>query len=314
MTDTWDNAAFDAVDAIYRTTTGPTRLADVRWRLDEFIDAEFRADLTTPSTANFWLGLGSAVERLARDHYPDARKYLTFYDVHALLVKKQRDYGHENILRFGRDGLLVRVHDKVARLENLAARGAEPENEAVLDTLADLIGYSAIGVMVANGTFILPLAEDVTSDSFVTFLADRWGEPFPRTTDAADLAAVKRLEGVNTDEYGFIVRDEHGTYGIVVEWEFEWHHSDKCGITGSMPEWWEAFTEQQAIAGVEAWAAAVAAKVSRPIRVATIVNSDDVFANRLGVHFFVPETDLDLVPEVLDAAREVSIHDLTAGA
>jgi hypothetical protein len=35
----------------------------------------------------------------------------------------------------------------------------------VLDTLADIIGYSAIGIMVANGQFLLPLADDLTADA-----------------------------------------------------------------------------------------------------------------------------------------------------
>ena len=43
-------------------------------------------------------------------------------DLVALLARKQHDYGPENILRFGNRGLLVRLHDKVARLENLLSQ------------------------------------------------------------------------------------------------------------------------------------------------------------------------------------------------
>jgi hypothetical protein len=162
----WDDAAGDALDAIYYGGSSTRKtLRGLRATLDDFIDTEFRADLTTSSTATFWRILGQEALGLAEQDYPETRKYLTKYDVHALLVRKQRDYGHENIRRFGRDGLLVRVHDKVARLENLAARNAEPGNEAVLDTLADIIGYSAIGIMVANGQFLLPLADDLTADA-----------------------------------------------------------------------------------------------------------------------------------------------------
>jgi hypothetical protein len=75
------------------------------------------------------------------------------------LVKKQRDYGHENIARFGRQGLLIRTHDKIARLENLTkvARSYAAQNESITDTVLDIAGYSTIGVMWERGTFLLPL-------------------------------------------------------------------------------------------------------------------------------------------------------------
>jgi hypothetical protein len=75
----------------------------------------------------------------------------------ALLCRKQHDYGHENIARFGFQGLLVRVHDKVARLENLVNSDKSPENESIKDNLLDVIGYCAIGMMLEEGTFLLNL-------------------------------------------------------------------------------------------------------------------------------------------------------------
>ena len=77
----------------------------------------------------------------------------------ATLCRKQNDYGHENISRFGRLGLLVRVHDKIARLNNLLARGGAPENESIEDTYVDIVGYSAIGMMVERGWFGLQLSQ-----------------------------------------------------------------------------------------------------------------------------------------------------------
>lgn len=73
-----------------------------------------------------------------------------------LLIRKQSDYGTQNIARFGRTGLIIRLHDKVARLENL--RGSSgPWNESVEDTLLDIIGYSVVGMMWEDGTFMVPL-------------------------------------------------------------------------------------------------------------------------------------------------------------
>ena len=53
---------------------------------------------------------------------------------------------------------MVRMHDKVARLENLQ-RGsvASPNNESIDDNLLDVIGYSIIGLMWEDQTFMIPL-------------------------------------------------------------------------------------------------------------------------------------------------------------
>lgn len=73
------------------------------------------------------------------------------------LIRKQHDYGHENISRFGRHGLLVRVHDKIARLKNLVLNSSTPNNESISDTYTDIVGYSAIGIMWERGWFGLEL-------------------------------------------------------------------------------------------------------------------------------------------------------------
>ncbi len=79
--------------------------------------------------------------------------------MHDLLVGKQRDYGHENILLFGLTGIAVRMCDKIARLKTLTSEGHEPTNESLLDTWRDLVGYSVIGLMLWNNTFKLNLKE-----------------------------------------------------------------------------------------------------------------------------------------------------------
>lgn len=80
-------------------------------------------------------------------------------DLRDLLVRKQRDYGHGNILAFGEPGVLVRVSDKVERLKNLHKIGKlnDPQNESVNDTWMDLANYAIIALMLRRGTFELPL-------------------------------------------------------------------------------------------------------------------------------------------------------------
>ena len=72
-----------------------------------------------------------------------------------LITSKQRDYGNDNVTRFGHAGLGIRIHDKIARLENLANKN--PDCEAVVDTWQDVLGYCIIGIMVSECTFNLPL-------------------------------------------------------------------------------------------------------------------------------------------------------------
>lgn len=78
-----------------------------------------------------------------------------------LLCRKQHDYGHGNINKFGMAGIIVRLSDKVERLKNLRSRGLNPEvKESEIDTLLDIVGYCVIGHMWNEGTFQAQLGED----------------------------------------------------------------------------------------------------------------------------------------------------------
>jgi len=80
--------------------------------------------------------------------------------MHRLLVSKQHDYGHKNILHFGITGVAVRLCDKIARMNNLLARGGDAKNEALTDTYTDILGYAAIALMLEDGSFELELKTD----------------------------------------------------------------------------------------------------------------------------------------------------------
>jgi hypothetical protein len=71
-----------------------------------------------------------------------------------VLVKKQSDYGPKNIaLAPGGplNGLRVRMHDKMSRINHLIDNGATPENESLRDSFLDMLNYSAIAMMVLDG-------------------------------------------------------------------------------------------------------------------------------------------------------------------
>lgn len=83
-------------------------------------------------------------------------------EISRLVVKKQHDYGPDNILKcpIGAElGIAVRLHDKLARLSNLVQSGVTPENESLIDTADDIIGYGLVLKMVLEGSFTLPLKE-----------------------------------------------------------------------------------------------------------------------------------------------------------
>lgn len=84
-------------------------------------------------------------EAMAAPYYGDAL---------AVLIKKQSDYGPKNIaLAPGGpiNGLRVRMHDKMSRINHLVDSGATPENESLRDSFLDMMNYSAIALMVLDG-------------------------------------------------------------------------------------------------------------------------------------------------------------------
>lgn len=72
----------------------------------------------------------------------------------SLLLKKQKDYGPKNISQSpggALNGLRVRMHDKIARINHLIDSGNTPENESLEDSYKDLANYSIIALMVLRG-------------------------------------------------------------------------------------------------------------------------------------------------------------------
>lgn len=87
----------------------------------------------------------------------DMHLYSYKNQIKTTLVKKQRDYGSKNIEKFGINGIVIRIHDKIARLENLLNKNSFAENEPLQDTLLDIVGYSIIAVMWNNNYFMAPM-------------------------------------------------------------------------------------------------------------------------------------------------------------
>lgn len=84
----------------------------------------------------------------------DLNVWSTYDELAMLLLKKHRDYGPKNISESPGgpvNGLRVRMHDKLARINNLIDNNREPENESLEDSFKDMANYAIIGLLVLRG-------------------------------------------------------------------------------------------------------------------------------------------------------------------
>lgn len=80
-----------------------------------------------------------------------------FMDITTNMAKtyaaKNHDYGNsfdQSLDKFGLIASIVRMNDKINRLETLASKRAEVKDESIEDTLLDLANYSIMTVMWLN--------------------------------------------------------------------------------------------------------------------------------------------------------------------
>lgn len=164
MVKSWQNAAEIAVSEIYDMAI-PSKDAEVgslirfmRFRFDSALNSIDNYNYVTEQSLTMdgqvlWSFVGRhALNVLTITGWRPDRNEMV-----ATLIRKQKDYGPENIARFGNIGLLIRMHDKIARLENIyqkcdgefnkAVNVNAVSDETIIDTLIDIIGYSAIALM-----------------------------------------------------------------------------------------------------------------------------------------------------------------------
>ena len=78
----------------------------------------------------------------------------TYQEIGNLLLSKHQDYGPKNISNApggALNGLLVRMHDKQARLSNLIYNNKSANHESLEDSFKDLANYAIIGLLVLRG-------------------------------------------------------------------------------------------------------------------------------------------------------------------
>lgn len=75
----------------------------------------------------------------------------TFNELRDLLLSKHVDYGPKNISESPGgpiNGLRVRMHDKLARINNLVDNSRDAQHEPLEDSFKDMANYAIIGLLV----------------------------------------------------------------------------------------------------------------------------------------------------------------------
>lgn len=76
-------------------------------------------------------------------------------EIREMLMKKRADYSNSyEIIRkkYGEITPLIRLNDKFTRLEQLIVKNKEPQNEPIIDTYKDIIGYAILELMYRKTT------------------------------------------------------------------------------------------------------------------------------------------------------------------
>jgi hypothetical protein len=148
---TWESAAEDWVLELNEMSPD-SELMDIE-RVKSVRDKMFSSKNNHPE---LWANIaGEAISELRE------RSEWSVERMTSLLINKQRDYGHQNILQGGLFGVAIRLSDKIERYANLERKASTdgPRNESVIDTLLDMVGYCVIALMLSDGSFILDLAD-----------------------------------------------------------------------------------------------------------------------------------------------------------
>ena len=72
------------------------------------------------------------------------------HEAYELFTRKNADYG-DSFATYGTIGVLVRLGDKISRLQSITSKGINlVEDEKLRDTLLDLHNYAAMGIMLLD--------------------------------------------------------------------------------------------------------------------------------------------------------------------
>ena len=110
------------------------------------IAAECLCKNNDPECVDCW-EVPSEFERDVRNRFDECRE---------LLLRKHKDYSGRNIAQSPGgplNGLRVRMHDKISRINNLIDNGTAPEYEPLRDSFLDLANYAIIALLVIDSAW-----------------------------------------------------------------------------------------------------------------------------------------------------------------
>ena len=124
-------------------------------------------------------------------------------EIHKLYLSKNKDYGdsvHDTFLKYGMSAYLVRVEDKINRINNLTKNGFEPcVDEKLKDNLLDAANYLILAAIELEDD----KSERVTTardfSKSVTFLK----------SDALTTPTTSKISSIMVDNGHIVSYDEH---------------------------------------------------------------------------------------------------------
>lgn len=126
------------------------------------ITHQYLRGLKMPTPITFEQAIDEVVTEIRNELSSPEKVEKLLEEMKQVLIEKQFDYGHGNILKFGEFGVLVRVSDKIERLKTLLENNATPKNESIYDSWKDLSNYGIIALLLRRKTFTLPLECNLT--------------------------------------------------------------------------------------------------------------------------------------------------------
>lgn len=157
---TWDEASLQALEYIINIVS-TVKYEEPAWKKYNAILDSLASFVTWHEAASEWQAVSVMVDAgcMAMHSLVPLTLGVDKTEMHKMLCRKQHDYGHGNISKFGLVGVAVRMCDKIARAENMSNKNGVSAQitEPLKDAYEDIIGYAVIAVMLYRGTFMLSL-------------------------------------------------------------------------------------------------------------------------------------------------------------
>lgn len=107
----------------------------------------------SPDVCKIWYSQEQAGKSFEHSAEEDSLPWIgdALREIEAIMRERHEKYGPGNIAQFGDYGVMVRLADKLARLQH--SSGKDYADEATRDAWLDVIGYGLIGLAWVDGNW-----------------------------------------------------------------------------------------------------------------------------------------------------------------